>query len=612
MLSPNQNVLYDTMKHFAFKTVLAVIAALLLGGAPAARAQLQSFPGGVTLLTRQFDPAHPDQSILKPVYGDPTLLRQVVNSAWQASRASIADQIIAQMGKSDSISKGVTPYDIVCRMGEPGDLSVKPGAYPNGSSLEMQYLVRGNSIEFTTTQPTAAGKWADPRFSCDYDLGLTLSVTFGDPAVPIRVTSVKAQISNAKLDSHGLIADLVFVGNAVTKMFGSDYIKRAQNAVNGKNFDFTRQLNDGLAPFNALLGQYGAQGYSLVDSALNAANGALPGGLSPRSLPGMTPNGPQLLMYLSKDGNIPTTGRGQISGAIRWKKTIGEPIAVRQNHRPILGSLNVMHPFARGFRIRAVAQSGFAREGMFLPPMTQVGKLQSATLDQPSPGRDGTPGTGDEYVLRYTIGDLPIGIPMKVEVSLSDATWSGDIGANVSRGVGPTDWEGVITLKPGIRLSDMVTNSTSIGMHSDMSDILRSTTPAAGRTGGERSIIIIGGKTAKNRLGRIRIPGAANSGGDTVSLNPQPLPPEPNPNIALPTRGGTIKMGKLGGVRSQLGSAGIGSLFPKGSDSIGIHSGAEDLANVIANIPKPKVNNPTGILSVGDIDFEVGTFAGPR
>lgn len=302
------------MKHIPLVTLLAAFFAVLMAPMPAARAQnYLPYPGGTTIFTRDFDPRNPGQSVLKPVFGDPNLLRQVINTAWQASRASIADQIIAQMGRANSVASGITPYNIVCTMGQPGDLSVSPGSYANGSSLEMKYLVSGNWIEFDTTQPTALGKWADPRFSCTYDLTLTLSLKFGDAPGPLRITGVKAQVSNSKLDSHGLIADLVFVGNAVTKLFGVDFIKKAQSAIDGKNFDFTDKLNQGLAPFNALLSQYG----SLANSVLSAPEAALPGGLSPRSVPGMTPQGPQLLLFIDSDGKIPTRGTGEITGAIK-------------------------------------------------------------------------------------------------------------------------------------------------------------------------------------------------------------------------------------------------------------------------------------------------------
>lgn len=42
------------------------------------------------------------------------------------------------MGQANSFAKSVTPYNIACTMGKPGDLSVKPGSYANGSTLEMK------------------------------------------------------------------------------------------------------------------------------------------------------------------------------------------------------------------------------------------------------------------------------------------------------------------------------------------------------------------------------------------------------------------------------------------------------------------------------------------
>ena len=588
------------MKKLAFSTLLATTSALLLSLAPTARAQddFQNYPGGVSVLTRDFDPTHPGQSIAKPVFGDPNLLRQVVNTAWQASRATISDQIIAQMGQANSIAAGVTPYNIVCVMGQPGALSVQPGSYAADSTLQMKYVVTGNSIEFDTTQPTALGKWADPRFSCNYDLTLNLGLTFGNAPGPLQLTSVTAQISNAKLDSHGLIADLVFVGNDVAKLFGSDYIKKAQNAINGKNFDFTDKLNQGLAPFNATLGQFG----TLANSILNGAGNALPGGLSPRSLPGMTPQGPQLLLFMNRDGKIPTRGTGQISGAITWKKTIGKPGASFQPRRPIIGGKDVVaelfdpvSPMAGAFKIRAIAQSGFAREGTFVPPMTEVGVLKSVVLDSQAPA--------DSTVLRYVIGDLPLNIPIKVETSLSDMAWQGDIGSQ-QRIVGPTNWTGLITLKPGRALA--LNAASVVNQKSSIGALLRGATPTnSGATAAPAT-------TAKSR---INIGGLVKSGTDKVALNPQPLPPGPDPDKValnpqpLPPRvfSGTIRQGNIMGLKKPaLGGVFNGQAVPNNAIV------NDKVASIAVVLPLLKRDNPSGQLAVGDINFEVGLITGPR
>ncbi|HEX8237578.1 MAG TPA: hypothetical protein VF600_16595 [Abditibacteriaceae bacterium] len=618
------------MKRSLTATLLVLVALIL--GLPAQAQNNLPYPGAVTMITRDFDPANPGKSILKPVFGDPKLMRQVVNTAWQAARASIADQIIAQMGQANSVADGITPYNIDCRMGEPGDLSVTPGSHANGSTLNMKYMVRGNWIEFDTTQPTALGKWADPRFSCTYDLELSLGLTFGDMPGPLRMTSVKAQVSNSKLDSHGLIADLVFVGNAVTKLFGTDFIKKAQNAINGKNFDFTNKINQGLAPFNAVLAGYGAQGYGLANSLLNLPDATLPGGLSPRSLPGMNRGnpGPQLVLFLDKDGNIPTRGPGEIWGAIRWKKTLGTPQEVRRDRQPViapgykaLGRVRNLHPYAGAFRIRAVAQSGFGRSGMFVPPMSEVGVLKSATLDQPTPGRDNSaPGTGDEYVLRYVIAQVPLGIPIKVEVTMNGVPWQGDVGG-MQRAIGPSGWSGLVTLKPGLNLGSAVTKTSNI------SAALRATGARSGasraRAGSEKSIIIVSGKGATTPGAEKSIIIVSGTGAnpirkspalpvftprnnsDAVALNPQPLPPKT-------MAGAKATIGALSSTQTATVRSNVRRSGPVNYDLGTTATAVTDIGTpaILAHLPKPVAENPTGRLSVDGIDFEVGLIAGPR
>lgn len=599
------------MKQLTLKTLIATLAATVLFMAAPARAQELPYPGGVRLLTRDFDPANPGKSLIKPVFGDPKLMRQVVNTAWQAARASIADQIIAQMGQANSVGDGITPYNIVCNMGQPGDLSVTPGSYANGSTLQMKYLVHGNWIEFDTTQPTALGKWADPRFSCTYDLTLTMALKFGDAPGPLTMTGVTAQVSNSKIDSHGLIADLVFVGNDVAKLFGSDYIKKAQNAVNGKNFDFTKKLNEGLAPFNDLISGYG----SLANSLLNAPEGVLPGGLSPRSLPGATPQGPQLLLFLNNDGKIPTRGTGEILGAIKWKKAWGEPTARVIAPGAIgLGRVSFRHPFARGFKIRAIAQSGFGHDGMFTPPMTEVGVLGKVTLDQAASD------AGDSYVLRYVIEQLPLGIPIKVEAGLSNVSWQGEVG-NQQRILGPTGWTGVITLKPG-RKFDLASQSVK---SSGIGGALRARSAAGSggmaAPGAETGIIIVSGKdgatTPSSPLRtrtRILIPRQAGvSPGEAVALNPQPLPPKSFPgNSVMRNR---VQPGGLRASRSNEFSTRL--ILPGGLDASAPATAApaDSISatnpNIFALVKQP-IDNPTGTLSVAGIDFEMGLLTGPR
>ena len=139
-----------------------VLAVGALGAVPGAAQQYVAYPGGVSVLTHEFDPAHPDGGKLVSAMNDPALLRQVVNTAWAGARASVQDALKAELGKGNLVGKGITLYDIVLNLPASGDLQVKSGSGAGGV-LEMRYTLPRAYIEFTSAQPTALGKGADPR-----------------------------------------------------------------------------------------------------------------------------------------------------------------------------------------------------------------------------------------------------------------------------------------------------------------------------------------------------------------------------------------------------------------------------------------------------------------
>ena len=107
-----------------------VLAVGALTAAPGAVQQYVKYPGGVSVLTHEFDPAHPDGGKLVSAMNDPALLRQVVNTAWAGARASVQDALKAELGKGNLAGKGITFYDIVLNLPASGDLQVRREAVP--------------------------------------------------------------------------------------------------------------------------------------------------------------------------------------------------------------------------------------------------------------------------------------------------------------------------------------------------------------------------------------------------------------------------------------------------------------------------------------------------
>ncbi len=277
-------------------------------------------------------------------------------------------------------------------------------------------------------------------------------------------------------------------------------------------------------------------------------------------------------------------GDGQITGAIRWKKAYGQPNVGRTYRPPIIAPRGVdgtvaaviqpFHPYARAFKIRAIAQAGRGE-------IWEVGRLQSATLDESQPA-------SDNYVLRYSITNLPLDVPIKVEVSLDQSVaWQGDVGAQ-QRIVGPDNWTGMITLRRGLQIGTATATSVN-----------------------PKGIGIAGAlKAAQNAKE------GATTPGDKVALNPQPLPPGDTPKFNARI-GSLVRPGDKVALNPQLlpprtMSGTIVGGLDKNATVSAIGKGSNNAAVIAAQLPKIKRDNPTGRMLVSDIDFDMGLLTGPR
>ena len=139
------------------------------------------------------------------VFDKPRFFSDALNMVWSAVRAPLCDQIVAQAGVADGAGRGYTLYDINCKLAARGVLFMRDASGTTGA-IDLTFEVPHNYFEATTTQPTKAGSWADPRFSLTYEILLHLRV---DP-VHLKVLAADyAAINPGRPESHNVAADLL-------------------------------------------------------------------------------------------------------------------------------------------------------------------------------------------------------------------------------------------------------------------------------------------------------------------------------------------------------------------------------------------------------------------
>src|SRR5262249_41110485 len=159
-------------------------------------------------------------------------------------------------------------YNIVCKMAPFGSLQVAS----NNSQITITYDVSGNYLEFTTTQPTAAGSYADPRISFNYDLHITATIPIPTTTQPLSFASLSIQAQNARnFDTHNVAGDVEKALYDIWRSFfgGPSFGTILANAVDGRTFNFTNQANAALAPVNQLLQQLAQAGYPLFGGSFD-------------------------------------------------------------------------------------------------------------------------------------------------------------------------------------------------------------------------------------------------------------------------------------------------------------------------------------------------------
>lgn len=218
------------------------------GGGNYTKTIFQRFPKGAVKVLLQ-------GSEIQKVLNLPSLLNDTINSAWMLAREPACQKLIKELGTPERVISGQTLYDINCSMASSGSLQIQD---IEDDQIQLQYVLPGNYLEATTTQPVPLGKWANPRGAVTYDLVMKMKLSVPNLTEGIKVDEVVIEVENAsKPDLHGFLGDLLTFVNGINNFFGgSDFLSQAQNSLNGTQKDLTEEVNLALKDVNKVLQNY--------------------------------------------------------------------------------------------------------------------------------------------------------------------------------------------------------------------------------------------------------------------------------------------------------------------------------------------------------------------
>jgi len=250
------------MKHLATQWIRTLAIGVVLAGLMATPGPAQEI-GGVKLEKWSTSPSNINQADITGILDNGTLFVDGVNAGWGQARGPACTQLRQALGKSDMIGRGVTLYNIDCRPAPAGSLQVRRV----GDEIRIDYLLRGNTVQFTSTTPTLLGKYADPRVSVDFDLALAARIKIPSLTQPLVVESAVVQVQNSRVDSQNFPADVLKALAQVFAFFGGrDFKALAEAELNKQQINLAQFINPRLGPINQLLQQLGQQGFSVLKS----------------------------------------------------------------------------------------------------------------------------------------------------------------------------------------------------------------------------------------------------------------------------------------------------------------------------------------------------------
>jgi hypothetical protein len=189
------------------------------------------------------------------------------NQVWNRLRGPLCDAIRTQLGRGDLIASGVTLYDITCNLNpEEGMVTQIAGT----DEITVRLTLKNGYLEATSTTPTVFGSYADPRFSVSYDVNADVTISVPRSIQSLTVKSAHIGISNAAVDSHNFVGDLIAVGSSISHFFGGpDYIAQVESVIDSQRIGFDTPLTASLGSLNQTIQQMGAYGFPALKSVLS-------------------------------------------------------------------------------------------------------------------------------------------------------------------------------------------------------------------------------------------------------------------------------------------------------------------------------------------------------
>jgi len=482
--------------------LVAGLGIALLTGAASAQAAI-----GARVLLQEWSPYDPGKQPVRTVADDPRVVSDALQKAWSEARPRICATLVSAMGKGGAAA-GQTLHDITCRLDERVVLGVA-SAGPNALSAT---LAVSGYVEASSTTPTIIDRDADPRFSVALTARVLLAISVQpNPDQTLRIDKAQFRLSDATLDSHNLSGDLLkFVAEDLSPYFhGPNYRRLAEAAIDATAIDLAARFNSALTPVNAALrGPSGA-----VRIAVWGKPDAIVIAFGPREV-------------------APQVG-ATMFGAMRWDTTKMPP-----------GT-------CESFRIDASVQTGPAPlrdpSGYYEPGDAPRRSLGSFQAQQSTAGGE----------CRYRLSGIAVGWPnsLKTTSTIDAGKSTGNSLHATHYALVPDGWDGrTVVAQPSSERNYVIRGAIEASALLDPAATLKhgAVNPADPRiqatdrmatdTAPSRSqAAMVGqGKAAlPAKAATTFVTRARATNADAVTLNPQPLPPDPPEATTTARRLGT-------------------------------------------------------------------------
>jgi hypothetical protein len=377
-----------------YSRAVAALAAIIAVGLPlAARAS----SGGVRIIVQQWNPAVPAVQKDDIVLDKPGLLGDALDQGWAEARTPVCDALKDEAGQPNRIGPGFTLYNIDCTMAPSGVLSVTT---VTGNQVSMTYRLSGNMFKGTSTQPSAAGSYADPCAFFHYDLVAKTALHLDTLAVDTFMAGIE---NVSRPDSCNTAGDIGKFAAAALHFFGGpDFVAIAQRALERTQGVSTSKLNAAAASFVTPLQRYAGQ-YAVRQTWVRHGD----------------------LYFDFAPAYVPQPRSEVMTGGIRIAK-----------NQWLSGV-----PQCAVFSVTGYVQTG--PNPIADPERMSVGPSPGTNLGVSTASGSGVD-LGDHYLCTYVERDLPAGVPIQFRGHGTPATQRGHVQDQI--GVEPDGWSGTVAL----------------------------------------------------------------------------------------------------------------------------------------------------------------------